>query len=83
MSQEKEILQYNFESKVSMRIESNSRGYTTSVHVYSGAKKVDIDETVAKAIYAHQQLQQKLAPTFWLMQLNGQKAHSRTFGGCI
>lgn len=64
MTSEKEMeilsVQNNFESKVSMRIKSNSRGYVTSVHVYSGAKRADIDETVAKTIYAHNELQKRL-----------------------
>ena len=51
----------NFE-KISVKIESNSRGFTTSVHVYQGATKKEIDATVDKAIYAHNLLQDKLNP---------------------
>ena len=39
-------IQNNFESKVSMKIETNSRGFNTVVHVYQGVSKKEIDETV-------------------------------------
>ena len=62
MIEEKEI-QNNFESKVSCKITSTSKGFNTEVHVYEGARKSSIDETVAKTVYCHQQLQAKLAPS--------------------
>lgn len=57
---EKEI-QNNFESKCSFKIEQNSRGANTTVHIYQGVSKEEIDETIEKTIYAHNALQQKLA----------------------
>lgn len=53
-------IQNNFESKVSIKIETNSRGYNTTVHVYQGISDVEINDTVAKAVYAHVQLQNVL-----------------------
>ena len=53
-------IQNNFESKVSIKIETNSRGYNTTVHVYLGICDVEINDTVAKAVYAHVQLQNVL-----------------------
>ena len=38
MIEEKEVVN-NFESKVSIKIETNSRGFNTSVHCYQGVKK--------------------------------------------
>ena len=61
MIEEKEIVN-NFESKCSIKIETNSRGFNTSVHVYAGCKKAEIDETVAKVLYCHQEVQKRLAP---------------------
>lgn len=49
----------NFE-KISVKIESNSRGFTTSIHVYQGVKEQEIDDTIDKAIYAHNELLLKL-----------------------
>jgi hypothetical protein len=51
----------NFESKVSCKIETNSRGYNTTVHCYQGVTEQEIDDTVAKTIYAHKKLQEALA----------------------
>ena len=60
MIEEKEI-QNNFESKVSCKITSTSKGFN---RIYEGARKSSIDETVAKTVYYHQQyLQAKLAPS--------------------
>ena len=61
MIEEKEVVN-NFESKVSIKIETNSRGFNTSIHCYQGVKKADIDDTIAKTIYCHEQLQKRLAP---------------------
>ena len=55
-------MQNSFESKCSMKIETNSRGFNTTVHVYQGAKKAEVDETVKMVIYAHNELQKHLAP---------------------
>ena len=52
-----EQIQNNFESKINIKIESNSRGYNTSVHVYQGVTQKEMDETISKSIYAHRQLQ--------------------------
>ena len=52
-----EQIQNNFESKISCKIESNSRGFNTTVHVYQGVSQKDMDETIANTVYAHIQLQ--------------------------
>ena len=54
-------IQNNFESKISVKIEANSRGYTTSIHVYEGVTQKQINKTVEMAIYAHQRLQNRLS----------------------
>lgn len=59
MSKE-EVLRNGFESKCSMKVESNSRGFNTTVHVYEGCDKNQIDQTVEDTIYAHLQLQLEL-----------------------
>lgn len=59
MIEEKEILN-NFESKVSIKIETNSRGFNTVVHVYQGVSGEQIEETIEKAIHAHNELQRRL-----------------------
>lgn len=53
-------IQNNFESKISVKIEANSRGYTTSIHVYEGVTQKQINKTVEMAIYAHQLVQTRL-----------------------
>jgi uncharacterized protein with von Willebrand factor type A (vWA) domain len=50
----------NFESKCSIKIETNSKGHNTTVHVYDGVTLQEIDDTVEKAIYAHCHIQQKI-----------------------
>jgi hypothetical protein len=50
----------NFESKCSIKIETNSRGYNTSIHVYQGVTKKEIDDTIFKAIYGINGLQKEL-----------------------
>ena len=51
----------NFESKCSIKIETNSRGYNTSIHVYQGVTEKEIDDTIFKAIYGINGLQKELA----------------------
>ena len=63
MTEMTQEIQNNFESKVSCKIETNSSGYNTTVHVYQGAKKAEIDDTIAKTVYAHEQLQKRLTPS--------------------
>lgn len=55
-----EVLNNSFESKVSMKVEANSRGFNTSVHCYAGVTKKEIDKTVQMTIYAHLSLQAAL-----------------------
>ena len=55
-----QTIQNSFESKVSMKAETNSRGYNTTVHCYAGVTQNDIDECVKMTIYAHKKLQEKL-----------------------
>jgi hypothetical protein len=50
----------NFESKCSIKIETNSRGYNTSIHVYQGVTEKEIDDTIFKAIYGMNGLQKEL-----------------------
>jgi hypothetical protein len=50
----------NFKSKCSIKIETNSKGHNTTVHVYQGVTLAEIDDTVEKAIYAHKSIQEKL-----------------------
>jgi hypothetical protein len=50
----------NFESKCSIKIETNSRGYNTSIHVYQGVNEKEIDDTILKAIYGMNGLQKEL-----------------------
>jgi hypothetical protein len=56
-----EEIRNNFESKCDMKIETNSRGHNTTVHVYEGCTEKQIDDTVVKTVYAHLMLQQTLA----------------------
>lgn len=50
----------NFESKCSIKIETNSRGFNTTVHCYQGVTMQEIDDTVEKAIYTHNKIQSEL-----------------------
>jgi hypothetical protein len=38
----------NFECKCSMKIETNSKGHNTTVHVYQGVTFQEIDDTIEK-----------------------------------
>jgi hypothetical protein len=50
----------NFESKCSIKIETNSKGHNTTIHVYQGVTIQEIDDTVEKAIYSHNKIQDSL-----------------------
>lgn len=50
----------NFESKCSIKIETNSRGFNTTVHCYQGVTMQEIDDTVEKAIYTYNKIQSEL-----------------------
>ncbi len=50
----------NFESKCSIKIETNSRGFNTTVHCYQGVTMQEIDDTVENAIYTHNRIQSEL-----------------------
>jgi len=39
----------NFESKCSIKLETNPRGHNTTVHVYQGVTFQEIDDTTEKA----------------------------------
>ena len=56
-----EQLENNFMSKVNIKIETNSRGYNTVVHIYNGVTEDEINDTISKAIYAHKELHKQLA----------------------
>jgi uncharacterized protein with von Willebrand factor type A (vWA) domain len=51
----------NFESKCSIKIETNSKGHNTTVHVCQRVTIQEIDDTVEKAVYAHNKIQEELA----------------------
>jgi len=51
---------YKVESKCCIKIETNSRGHNTTVHVYEGVALQEIDDTVEKAIYTHFSIQHKI-----------------------
>lgn len=53
----------NFESKCSIKVETNSRGYNTTIHVYQGVTEKEIDDTIFKAIYGINGLQKELINT--------------------
>lgn len=55
-----EKIENNFESKCSMKIETNSKGYNTTVHVYEGCTDGQIADTVIKTIEAHKLLQKEI-----------------------
>lgn len=55
-----QLLENNFESKCSMKVESNSRGYNTTVHVYEGCSHEQIAQTVRDTVHAHKLLQKRL-----------------------
>jgi hypothetical protein len=55
-----EEIKNSFESKCSITIETNSRGFNTKVHVYQGVSKEKIDDTIFKAIYGMNGLQKEL-----------------------
>jgi len=50
----------NFESKCSIKIETNSKGHNTTIHFYQGVTIQEIDDTVEKAIYSHNKIQDSL-----------------------
>jgi len=58
MSQE---IKNNFESKCSMKIESNSRGYNTTTHVYEGCTREQILKTIEDTVFAHKMLQSEIS----------------------
>ena len=60
MSEVEQVLRNNFESKCSMKVESNSRGFNTTVHVYEGCTRDQIDKTVYDTVYAYKELQRVL-----------------------
>ncbi len=60
MSEVEQVLRNNFESKCSMKVESNSRGFNTTVHVYEGCTLKQIDDTVKDTVYAYKELQKVL-----------------------
>jgi hypothetical protein len=61
VSRDMDEIRNNFESKCDMKIETNSRGHNTTVHVYEGCTETQIDDTVVKTVYAHLTLQATLA----------------------
>ena len=43
-----------------MKVESNSRGFNTTVHVYEGCTQAQIDQTAKDTVYAYLRLQEEL-----------------------
>ena len=58
MSQE---IANNFESKVNVSIETNTKGHNTKITIYQGVSDKEISETIDKAVKGHNELQNKLA----------------------
>ena len=56
-----EKIENNQESKCSMKIETNSKGYNTTVHVYEGCTGFQVDDTVKRTIEAHKKLQAEIS----------------------
>jgi len=56
-----ENIENSFESKCSMKIETNSKGYNTTVHVYEGCTDQQVNDTVKKTIEAHKLLQKEIS----------------------
>jgi len=56
-----ENIENSFESKCSMKIETNSKGYNTTVHVYEGCTGKQIEDTVLQTIEAHKLLQKEIS----------------------
>ena len=50
----------SFESKCSIKIETNSIGHNTSIHVYQGVTEKEIDDTIFRALYGLNGLQKEL-----------------------
>jgi hypothetical protein len=50
----------NFESKCSYKIESNSKGYNTTIHVYEGATQEDIRKTIENTIFGFKYGQEQI-----------------------
>ena len=50
----------NFESKSSLKTETNTRGHNTTIQVYDGVTFQEIDETVEKTMYAHSSIQHEI-----------------------
>ena len=55
-----EEIKNNFESRCSFKIETNSKGHNTTVHVYQGCTEEEINETIAQTVKAHNKLQKSL-----------------------
>jgi hypothetical protein len=49
MTIELQEIKNNFESKCPIKIETNSRGHNTTIHVYQGVTEKEIDDTIFKA----------------------------------
>lgn len=56
-----EKIENNQESKCSMKIETNSKGYNTTVHVYEGCTEQQILDTIKQTILAHKGLQEQIS----------------------
>lgn len=48
------------ESKCSVKIETNSKGHNTTVHIYQGCSETEWKKTADDAVAFHNYLQQKL-----------------------
>lgn len=55
-----ENIENKLESKCSMKIETNSKGYNTTVHVYEGCTDQQVKDTVKQTITAHKLLQAEI-----------------------
>jgi hypothetical protein len=50
----------NFESKCSYKIESNSKGYNTTIHIYEGANQEDIKKTIENTVFGFKYGQEQI-----------------------
>jgi CRISPR/Cas system CMR-associated protein Cmr1 (group 7 of RAMP superfamily) len=51
---------HNFQSKCSIKIETNSSGHNTTAHAYEGVTFQQLDDAVEKAVYADYTIQHKI-----------------------
>jgi len=61
MTQELSEIKGSTESRIDIKLESNSRGINWSIHCYQGVTEKEIDDCIVQAIYGVKGLQAELA----------------------